>query len=167
MAPKFNSKLAWAAYHEAEKDQEHWWQGTWRAFFARPTEPTDDGIPRCGTTYCFGGWAAHLDRGRWLVGNKKLAVMAEALDDDSPDLGMYLLARKDEPGAITLEAAAPYEDYSGKRVVDVGTRAANVLGLTYYEKDYLFDSQRTLPEIKAALEKIENARATGLTITLV
>lgn len=85
---------------------------------------------RCGSGMCFAGHAATIAGGRFLADTDLLV----AEDDDPPeDVGQFC---------------------NGHRCVAVGDRAERVLGLTFDDRDRLFDSANTLDDLRCIVGEL-------------
>ncbi|RJL21042.1 hypothetical protein [Bailinhaonella thermotolerans] len=118
---------------------------------------------RCGSTMCFGGWAATLAGGRWLVtpdedGDLRLLPNGEYASGASFYAQHLLLADSeiDPERYITSEY--------GYRVIHVGERAAITLGLDpdldhVYEASRLFHPDNTFWTLARLIEAAYTERA--------
>ncbi len=95
---------------------------------------------RCGTTYCFAGWACQMTGAQWAQSASAGCPPDWVVADDQDDLGTACI------------------DDLGRKVIEPGRRARRLLGLTVGEGVRLFLDCDTLAEIRAVVADIK-ARA--------
>jgi hypothetical protein len=112
---------------------------------------------RCNTGMCFAGQAVAMDGATWLTLNPG---PLDVNDDDLPwnqaelaRLSQYVLAREDEEPTATRPYDNELEQYMPIGVVTAEHRAMNLLGLTRYESQQLFDYENKLADIDRILAR--------------
>lgn len=130
-----NVELLDRVMEQIEKEPDRWNQSYWLMDYPRQRATDDDGsiIINCETAFCFAGWAATLEGGKWMTGGELLAEQAD----------------------IDWGTSVYTEHYHGRNLVSAFDRAARLLGLTDDQADELFYSNNTIADLRQIVARFK------------
>lgn len=143
-------KVLVTAQTQPEYSGDVWDQNQWRtgAFYSLQAAKLDIRQDRCGTAMCVAGWAIELDAKNRKV--NPLDIWVTGPDD------AYAFSVWATPEEIRRADGVYHLSGTDQRmVVNAGSRAADLLGLTPYEADTLFNGIDTeIDELEKLVEEI-------------
>lgn len=138
-------ELLESAWFQIKDDPDSYCQRAWRR--AQGPGP----VNKCGTAFCFAGWAVELNGdAKWVSDDplkKGFQVLAPVKDDPGTDVLLYnrLFANGELP-------------FLGVRPQD---RAQRLLNISKADADYIFDAARSLDEIRMRIESLLGRPVSG------